>query len=138
VVSDGGKQACLALGGDHITTISPWGYASPCPREKLKLKRAVASSQFLAGEYDFVNGRVGLCWKEIEREMLNSIIHLRVREGLELLKRGSMRSRISLIWRRQLHYRWVSLLNGIDHLGENFRNTSTPAHARPLGRHFRG
>ena len=61
----------------------------------------------------------GFAGKEIEREMLNTIIHCRVRETFELLKRELDADDYSAFPRRgPAAHRRLQLLRGIEHLAE--------------------
>ena len=74
----------------------------------------------------------GFAGKEVERETLNTIIHLRLRETFELLKRSSRKSRFSTTLGEGIFITGgCSQLNGIDNLAEEI--FEMPAHvcARP-------
>src|SRR5438552_4003301 len=83
------QSGCLALGGDHITNDISMGLRIPMARaEKLKIEEgSCILGNCLPGEMILLKDDSGFAGKEIERETLNTIIHLRVREGFELLKR---------------------------------------------------
>jgi cell division protein FtsA len=74
----------------------------------------------------------GFAGKEIERETLNTIIHLRVREGLELLKRRlEEEPYLNYLGGGIFITGGCSLLNGIDHLAEEvFDMPAHVAHAQ--------
>src|SRR5690606_34298933 len=56
--------------------------------EKLKVEEgSVTLGNCLPGDTIFLKDDSGFAGKEIERETLNTIVHLRVREALELLQR---------------------------------------------------
>ncbi len=88
---DGGikKSGCIAVGGDHITNDISLGLRIPMARaERLKIEEgSVTLGDSLPGEPVVLKDETGFAGREIEREMLNTIIHCRVRETLELLKR---------------------------------------------------
>src|ERR1700746_515463 len=113
------QSGCLALGGDHITNDISMGLRIPMARaEKLKIEEGSCTlGNCLPGEMILLKDDSGFAGREIEREMLNTIIHLRVREAFELLKRrleeepylGYLGAGIFITG-------GCSLLNGIDHL----------------------
>lgn len=82
------QSGVLGVGGDHITNDISMGLRIPMARaEKLKAEEgSVILGNSLPGETIFLKDDSGFAGKEIERETLNTIIHLRVRESLELLK----------------------------------------------------
>ena len=92
------RAASLAVGGDHITNDISMGLRIPMARaEKLKIEEgSVILGNCLPGETVLLKDDSGFAGKEIERETLNTIIHLRLRETFELLKRSSRRSRSSI------------------------------------------
>jgi cell division protein FtsA len=83
------QSGVLGIGGDHITNDISMGLRIPMTRaEKLKLDEgSVALGTCLPGETVFMKDDSGFAGKEIEREMLNTIIEARMRETFELLKR---------------------------------------------------
>ncbi len=85
-VKDSGS---VPIGGDHITNDISLGLRIPMAKaEKLKVEEgSVALGNALPGEMVTLKDETGFAGREIEREMLNTIIHCRVRETLELLKR---------------------------------------------------
>jgi cell division protein FtsA len=89
VCVDGAVKAsgCIAVGGDHITNDLSLGLRIPMARaEKLKIEEgSVVLGQSSPGEMVKLHDETGFVGKEIEREMLNTIIHMRVRETFELL-----------------------------------------------------
>lgn len=91
VYTDGAvsHSGVLAIGGDHITNDISMGLRIPMARaEKLKIEEgSVTLGNCLPGETVFLKDDSGFAGKEIERETLNTIIHMRMRETLELLKR---------------------------------------------------
>ncbi len=115
------QSGVLGVGGDHITNDISMGLRIPMAKsEKLKIEEgSVTLGNCLPGDVIMLKDESGFAGKEIERETLNTIIHLRVRETLELLKR-------TLEEERYLDYLGAgifvtggcSLLKGIDHLTE--------------------
>src|SRR6201990_1948505 len=83
------QSGVLAVGGDHITNDISMGLRIPMTRaEKLKTEEgSVVLGNCLPGETILLKDDSGFAGKEIERETLNTIIHMRVREIFELLKR---------------------------------------------------
>jgi len=79
----------LAVGGDHITNDISMGLRIPMTRaEKLKIEEgSTVLGNCLPGETVLLKDDSGFAGKEIERETLNMIIHMRLRETFELLKR---------------------------------------------------
>src|SRR6201988_1193108 len=84
------QSGVLAVGGDHITNDISMGLRIPMTRaEKLKTEEgSVTLGNCLPGESITLKDDSGFAGKEVEREILNTIIHLRMREVLELLKRN--------------------------------------------------
>jgi cell division protein FtsA len=83
------QSGALAVGGDHITNDISMGLRIPMARaEKLKVDEgSVVLGNCLPGETILLKDDSGFAGKEIERETLNTVIYLRVREIFELLKR---------------------------------------------------
>jgi cell division protein FtsA len=79
----------IGIGGDHITNDISMGLRIPMARaEKLKIEEgSVTLGMALPGETVTLKDDSGFAGKEVERETLNTIIHMRVRETLELLRR---------------------------------------------------
>jgi cell division protein FtsA len=113
------QSGCLAVGGDHITNDVSMGLRIPMARaEKLKIEEgSCVLGNCLPGEMILLKDDSGFAGKEVERETLNTIIHLRLREAFELLKRrleeepylGYLGAGIFITG-------GCSLLGGIDHL----------------------
>jgi cell division protein FtsA len=113
------QSGCLAVGGDHITNDISMGLRIPMARaEKLKIEEgSCILGNCLPGEMILLKDDSGFAGKEIERETLNTIIHLRLSEAFELLKRrleeepylGYLGAGIFITG-------GCSLLSGIDHL----------------------
>ena len=83
------QSGCLPIGGDHITNDISLGLRIPMARaEKLKIGEGSAIVGASApGDMIVLKDETGFAGREIEREMLNTIVHCRVREIFELLKR---------------------------------------------------
>src|SRR4051812_26150698 len=83
------QSGTVGIGGDHITNDISMGLRIPMARaEKLKIEEGgVILGNCLPGETVVLKDDSGFAGKEVERETLNTIIHLRVRETLELLRR---------------------------------------------------
>ena len=128
------QSGCLALGGDHITNDISMGLRIPMARaEKLKIEEgSCVLGNCLPGETILLKDDSGFAGKEIEREMLNTIIHLRVREGFELLKRRlDEEPYLSYLGGGIFVTGGCSLLSGIDHLAEEiFEMPAHVAHAQ--------
>jgi cell division protein FtsA len=127
------QSGCLALGGDHITNDISMGLRIPMARsEKLKIEEgSCILGNCLPGETILLKDDSGFAGKEIERETLNTIIHLRVRETFELLKRRlEEESYLSYLGGGIFITGGCSLLNGIDHLaGEILELPARVVHA---------
>lgn len=83
------NSGVIGIGGDHITNDISMGLRIPMARaERLKIEEgSVTLGNCLPGETLFLKDNGGFAGKEIERETLHTIIHMRMRETLELLKR---------------------------------------------------
>ncbi len=79
----------LAVGGDHISNDISLGLRIPLTRaEKLKVEEgSTRLGVGTPGEMIVLKNDAGFSGKEVEREMLNTIIHARVRENFELIKK---------------------------------------------------
>ena len=126
----------LAVGGDHITNDISMGLRIPMAKaEKLKVEEgSVILGNCLPGETVTLKDESGFAGKEIERETLNTIIHMRMRESLELLKRELDRETyLDFIGAGIFITGGCSLLKGIDHLaGEIFGMPVHVAHAQSM------
>ena len=93
------QSGVLAVGGDHITNDISMGLRIPMTRaEKLKIEEgSTVLGNCLPGRNGAAERRFGFAGKEVERETLNTIIHMRLRETFELLKRRWRTSRFSII-----------------------------------------
>jgi cell division protein FtsA len=130
------QSGALALGGDHITNDISMGLRIPMARaEKLKTEEGSCTlGNCLPGETILLKDDSGFAGKEIERETLNTIIHLRIRETFELLKRGlEEESFINYVGAGIFITGGCSLLSGIDHLAEEiFEMPAHVAHAQTM------
>jgi len=82
------QSGVLAVGGDHITNDISMGLRIPMNRaERLKVEQGSVDLNVPAGEMILLKDDGGFAGKEVERAMLNTIIHYRIREIFELLKR---------------------------------------------------
>jgi cell division protein FtsA len=130
------QSGAIGVGGDHITNDISMGLRIPMTRaEKLKLEEgSVTLGNCLPGETVVLKDDSGFAGKEIERETLNTIIHLRVRETFELLKRQlDEEAFINYIGEGIFITGGCSLLQGIDHLAEDiFEIPARVAHAQTM------
>jgi cell division protein FtsA len=130
------QSGVFAVGGDHITNDISMGLRIPMTRaEKLKTEEgSCVLGNCLPGETILLKDDSGFAGKEIERETLNTIIHLRLRETFELLKRKlEEESFINFTGAGIFITGGCSLLNGIDHLaGEVFEMPAHVAHAQTM------
>jgi len=130
------QSGILAVGGDHITNDISMGLRIPMTRaEKLKIEEgSVILGNCLPGETIVLKDDSGFAGKEVERETLNTIIHMRLRECLELLKRQlEQESFINFTGAGIFITGGCSLLNGIDHLAEEiFEMPAHVAHAQTM------
>src|SRR5256714_92587 len=130
------QSGALAVGGDHITNDISMGLRIPMARaEKLKVDEgSVVLGNCLPGETILLKDDSGFAGKEIERETLNTVIYLRVREIFELLKRTlDEESYINYTGAGVFITGGCSLLNGIDHLAEEiFEMPAHVAHAQTM------
>ena len=128
------QSGVLAIGGDHITNDISMGLRIPMARaEKLKIEEGgCVLGNCLPGETIVLKDDSGFAGKEIERETLNTIIHLRLRETFELLKRTVEEEPfINYVGAGVFITGGCSLLSGIDHLaGEIFEMPAHVAHAQ--------
>jgi len=83
------QSGVVGIGGDHITNDLSLGLRIPMGKaEKLKIEEgSCIVGNCVPGEVVALKDEPGFAGREIEREMLNTIINLRVRETFELLKR---------------------------------------------------
>src|SRR6266699_2527072 len=127
------QSGCIAIGGDHVTNDISMGLRIPMARsEKLKIEEgSCVLGNCFPGEMILLKDDSGFAGKEIERETLNTIIHLRLRETLELLKRRlDEESYLSYLGGGIFITGGCSLLNGLDYLaGEIFELPAQVVHA---------
>jgi cell division protein FtsA len=128
------QSGVLAVGGDHITNDISMGLRIPMARaERLKIEEGgCVLGNCLPGETIVLKDDSGFAGKEIERETLNTIIHLRLRETFELLKRTVEEEPfINYVGAGVFITGGCSLLSGIDHLaGEIFEMPAHVTHAQ--------
>src|SRR5881275_2814612 len=128
------QSGALAIGGDHITNDISMGLRIPMARaEKLKTEEgSCVLGNCLPGEMILLKDDSGFAGKEIERETLNTIIHLRLREAFDLLKRRlEEESYLAYLGAGIFITGGCSLLSGIDHLAaEIFEVPTHLAHAQ--------
>jgi len=84
------QSGVLAIGGDHITNDISMGLRIPMAKsERLKIEEGDATlGNALPGETIFLKDETGFAGRDVERETLNTIIHYRLREVFELLRRA--------------------------------------------------
>src|SRR5438067_5975004 len=130
------QSGILAVGGDHITNDISMGLRIPMARaEKFKTEEGGCGlGNCLPGETILLKGDSGFAGKESERETLNTIIHLRLHETFELLKRKLEEEPfINYAGAGVFITGGCSLVNGIDHLaGEIFEMPAHVTHAQTL------
>ena len=116
------QSGTIALGGDHITNDISMGLHLPIARaEKLKVEEgSVILGNCRPGETVALKDESRFVGKEVEREMLNTIINLRVRETFELLKRKLQQQEnyLDYLGAGIFITGGCSMLRGIDHLAE--------------------
>ena len=115
------QSGVLAVGGDHLTSDISYGLRIPMSRaERLKIDEGSATlGNCLPGETLYLPAEPGFAAREIERESLNSIIHMRLRETLELLKRRlEAEPHLRFLGAGVVLTGGCSLINGLEHLVE--------------------
>ena len=103
--------------------------------EKLKIEEgSVTLGTCLPGETVLLKDDSGFAGKEVERETLNTIINLRMRELFDLLKRQlDEESFVNYVGSGIFITGGCSLLNGIDHLAQEvFEMPAHVAHAQTM------
>jgi cell division protein FtsA len=130
------QSGVLAVGGDHITNDISMGLRIPMARaEKVKIEEgSVTLGTCLPGETILLKDDSGFAGKEVERETLNTIINLRLRETFELLKRKLEEEPfVNYIGAGIFITGGCSLLDGIEHLAaEVFEVPAHVAHAQTI------
>ncbi|HEY4284278.1 MAG TPA: cell division protein FtsA [Chthoniobacterales bacterium] len=130
------QSGVLAVGGDHITNDISMGLRIPMTRaEKLKCEEgSVTLGNCLPGETILLKDDSGFAGKEIERETLNTIIHLRMREVFDLLQRQlGEESFLNFVGAGIFITGGCSLLNGIENLAQEiFEMPANVAHAQTM------
>jgi cell division protein FtsA len=122
--SDGAVKSsgCLAVGGDHITNDLSLGLRIPMARaEKLKMEEgSVSIGRAVPGERILLKDETGFAGKEVEREMLNTIVHCRVRETFELVRKrlDASGARLDFLGAGVQLTGGCSMLQGIDELAQ--------------------
>ena len=132
------QSGVLGVGGDHITNDISMGLRIPMAKsEKLKIEEgSVILGNSLPGDVIMLKDESGFAGKEIEREGLNTIIHLRVRETLELLKRTLEEERyLDFLGAGIFVTGGCSLLKGIGNLTEEI--FGMPVHVTHCANHVR-
>ncbi len=83
------QSGVIGIGGDHITNDLSLGLRIPMGKaERVKIDEgSCIIGGSIPGETVVLKDEHGFAGREIEREMLNTIIHMRIRETFELLKR---------------------------------------------------
>ena len=83
------QSGVIGIGGDHITNDLSLGLRIPMGKaERLKIDEGSCTlGASIPGETVTLKDEHGFAGRGIEREMLNTIIHMRLRETFELLKR---------------------------------------------------
>ena len=115
------QSGSLAIGGDHIANDISLGLRIPMAKaERLKVEEgSVILGNARPGEMIVLKDETGFAGKAVEREMLNTIIHCRVRESFELLKkRLDEENYLQFLGGGMMLTGGCSLLKGINHLAE--------------------
>jgi len=115
------QSGSIGIGGDHITNDISMGLRIPMARaDKLKIEEgSVTLGMALPGETVTLKDDSGFAGKEVERETLNTIVHMRVRETFELLRRQiEAAGDLHLLGAGIFITGGTSLLRGIDALAQ--------------------
>ena len=123
------QSGSLPIGGDHMTNDISLGLRIPMAKaEKLKIEEgSVTLGESQPGETIVLKDETGFAGKEVEREMLNTIVHCRARETFELLKRRlDEENNLPYLGAGIMLTGGCSLLKGIDQLAEEV--FGMPAH----------
>ena len=130
------QSGVLAVGGDHLTSDISLGLRIPLGRaERLKIDEGSAIlGNSLPGETIYLQPEPGFAGREVERETLNSIIHSRLREAFELLKRQlESEPHLRYLGAGAVLTGGCSLMHGINHLAEEVLGLPVqPAQPPPL------
>ena len=130
------QSGVLAIGGDHITNDISMGLRIPIGRaERLKIDEASANlGTCRPGETLYLPPEPGFAGREIERETLNSIVHFRLREAFELLKKKlEVEPHLRYLGAGAVLTGGCSLVQGINHLAEEVLGLPVqPAQPPPL------
>jgi cell division protein FtsA len=131
VYADGAvkQSGVLAVGGDHITNDISLGLRIPMAKaERIKIEEGcVTLGAGTPGDMVVLKDETGFAGKELERETLNNILHSRVREIFELLKRRLDQSNhLEYLGSGLLLTGGCSMLKGINLLAEEV--FGMPAH----------
>jgi cell division protein FtsA len=124
IVYNGGvvkQSGVLGVGGDHITNDLSLGLRIPIGKaEKLKIEEgSCILGASVPGETVVMKDEHGFAGREIEREMLNTLINSRVRETFELLKRELEKTNcLDYVGAGLVLTGGCSQLHGIKHLAE--------------------
>jgi len=115
------QSGALAIGGDHIANDISLGLRIPMAKaQRLKVEEgSVILGNSRPGETIVLKDESGFAGKVIEREMLNTIIHCRVRESFELLKkRLDEQNYLQFLGAGMMLTGGCSMLKGVNHLAE--------------------
>ncbi len=130
------QSGVFGIGGDHVTNDICMGLRIPIGRaDRLKLDEGSAIlGNCLPGETLYLPPEPGFAGREIERETLNSIIHFRLREAFELLKRQlETEPYLRYLGAGVVLTGGCSLIHGINHLAEEILGLPVqPAQPPPL------
>jgi cell division protein FtsA len=130
------QSGVIAVGGDHVTNDISIGLKIPTARaEKLKIDEgSVTLGTAFPGETIVLKDETGFAGREVEREPLNQIIHSRLSETIQILRR-------QIDAEQNLHYVGAgvfitgggSQIRGLEDLAsEVFGMPVTMAHALPM------
>jgi len=130
------QSGVIAVGGDHVTNDISIGLKIPTARaEKLKIDEgSVTLGTAFPGETIVLKDETGFAGREVERELLNQIIHSRLSETMRILRR-------KIHAEQNLHYVGAgvfitgggSQVRGLEDLAsEIFGMPVTMAHALPM------
>ncbi len=130
------QSGVLAVGGDHITNDISMLLKIPMARaERLKVEEgSVVLGRSIPGERVLLKDETGFAGREIEREKLNTIIHMRMKETFEiLLQRLASDPKFEMIGAGIHITGGCSLLKGIDDLASDvFGMEATLTHAHTM------